>query len=202
MKAFRSNLTDFFSRLLRAAHDSEILYDDAFCGAIQSWLVAMSSSPLRAFRHTATVISLAVVSDLASLLNDITKELASVSRQVSTEKAASRKDKGRIKEWEQKQKQVHEHKELVETFITEFFDGCAQLSPTPIPAADVLRTRVFIHRYRDADPQIRIECVKALGEWMKHNPAFFLEGNYLRYIGWVLTDDVRLPVAFVSSQMR
>lgn len=123
MKGFRPNLADFFARLIRATHDSEVLYDDTFCNAVQSWLVAMSSSPVRAFRHTATVVSLTIVSEFALLLNEIVKELASVSRQVATEKGASRKDKGRIKEWERKQKLVHERKETIETFVSELFDG-------------------------------------------------------------------------------
>ena len=50
--------------------------------------------------------------------------------------------------------------------------------------------RVFVHRYRDSEQLIRGECIKALGEWMKIHPEYWLEGNYLRYIGWVLSDDV------------
>jgi len=50
--------------------------------------------------------------------------------------------------------------------------------------------RVFVHRHRDAEPAIRSECIKALGMWMKMHPQRFLEGNHLRYIGWVLTDTV------------
>lgn len=65
-------------------------------------------------------------------------------------------------------------------YLKEFFDG------------------VFVHRYRDLDPSIRSECVHALGEWLKKFPAYFLDGNYLRYIGWVLSDannHVRLEAA-------
>lgn len=49
---------------------------------------------------------------------------------------------------------------------------------------------VFIHRYRDLDPSIRAECVQALGNWLKKFPAHYLDGQYLRYIGWVLSDTV------------
>ena len=48
--------------------------------------------------------------------------------------------------------------------------------------------RVFVHRYRDLDPNIRAECVHSLGDWLKKFPAHFLSGDYLRYIGWVLSD--------------
>lgn len=47
---------------------------------------------------------------------------------------------------------------------------------------------VFVHRYRDLDHNIRAECVKAMGSWFTHYPAHFLDGSYLRYVGWVLSD--------------
>jgi cohesin complex subunit SA-1/2 len=48
--------------------------------------------------------------------------------------------------------------------------------------------RVFVHRYRDLDPNIRAECVRAIGLWFKRYPGHFLDGAYLRYVGWVLSD--------------
>ena len=48
--------------------------------------------------------------------------------------------------------------------------------------------RVFVHRYRDLDPAIRAECVRALGLWFKKFPSHFLDGRFLHYIGWVLSD--------------
>lgn len=47
---------------------------------------------------------------------------------------------------------------------------------------------VFVHRYRDLDPNIRAECVRAIGLWFKKYPAHFLDAAYLRYVGWVLSD--------------
>ena len=47
---------------------------------------------------------------------------------------------------------------------------------------------VFVHRYRDLDPNIRSECVRAIGLWFKKYPGHFLDGAYLRYVGWVLSD--------------
>jgi len=45
-----------------------------------------------------------------------------------------------------------------------------------------------VHRFRDLDPHIRAECVRALGQWLGRYPEHFLDANYLRYIGWVLSD--------------
>lgn len=47
---------------------------------------------------------------------------------------------------------------------------------------------MFVHRYRDLDPNIRAECVRAMGLWFSRYPSHFLDGAYLRYVGWVLSD--------------
>ena len=45
-----------------------------------------------------------------------------------------------------------------------------------------------MNRYRDLDPSIRAECVHSIGLWFKKYPGHFLDGTYLRYVGWVLSD--------------
>ena len=49
--------------------------------------------------------------------------------------------------------------------------------------------RVFMLRYRDTDWAIRMECVHALGNWFQKYPSHFLDATYLRYIGWVFSDE-------------
>lgn len=49
--------------------------------------------------------------------------------------------------------------------------------------------RVFMLRYRDTDWAIRMECVHALGNWFQKYPSHFLDSTYLRYIGWVFSDE-------------
>ena len=44
-------------------------------------------------------------------------------------------------------------------------------------------------RYRDTDWAIRMECVHALGNWFQKYPSHFLDATYLRYIGWVFSDE-------------
>lgn len=61
---------------------------------------------------------------------------------------------------------------------------------------------MFVHRYRDLDPNIRAECVRAMGLWFDRYPSHFLDGAYLRYVGWVLSDantQVRLEAARALS---
>ncbi|KAI9218819.1 hypothetical protein BC828DRAFT_416985 [Blastocladiella britannica] len=47
---------------------------------------------------------------------------------------------------------------------------------------------LFVHRYRDTDPTIRAECLRALQAWIADAPDVFLDPAYLRYCGWMLND--------------
>ena len=47
---------------------------------------------------------------------------------------------------------------------------------------------IFVHQYRDLDQNIHTECIKAVGSWFTHYPAYFLNGSYLQYVDWVLSD--------------
>lgn len=63
-----------------------------------------------------------------------------------------------------------------------------------------MRHSVFVNRYRDADSVIRAECISALGSWMKLDPDYWIDGDYLRYIGWVLSDEVRCGLRTACSR--
>ncbi|KAJ3371914.1 hypothetical protein GGF31_002575 [Allomyces arbusculus] len=63
--------------------------------------------------------------------------------------------------------------------------------PDQQAARDVVKElfdAVFTHRYRDVDPTIRRECLRALGQWTERAPNEFLEPLYQRYFGWLLND--------------
>ena len=169
-KKFRSSLWEFMQRLIEATAVSEILFDDIFCETFQSWLVAASSSKLRAFRHTSTFIILLLVEALCETAVQVSDDFASIKRQKAAEETKKKTDKARLKELELRVKTMQVKKLKLEEYFKDIFEA------------------VFVHRYRDAEASIRTECIRALGAWMKRNPDYFLQGNYLRYIGWVLTD--------------
>lgn len=56
--------------------------------------------------------------------------------------------------------------------------------------ADFLFIRLFMHRYRDIEPEIRMSCIRALGVWIVNYPSLFLQDSYLKYLGWTLNDKV------------
>lgn len=174
-KKFRKSLSEFLSRLIAAAAEMETLYTTDLLMTIQAWIVAMSSSQLRSFRHTATVIALEIETALCEVAAAVEKEAEVIMRQKEGEKKRKAGKAGsRDKELEKKGAEIKDKRAKLAEFLKEFFDG------------------VFIHRYRDLDPHIRAECVHAMGAWLKTFPAHFLDGQYLRYIGWVLSDTTTL----------
>ncbi|EJU01344.1 hypothetical protein DACRYDRAFT_116527 [Dacryopinax primogenitus] len=171
MKPIRKALSAFFIYLTKSAHLSSQLYKTDLIQTLLSWLTTMSSSSLRSFRHTSTYIAACVVGGLCEVYNEVEKDTSVVGRQREAERkkkksgVAASKDSldKRFSELKGKQKAIVE-------FMKEFFDG------------------IFVHRYRDFDPEIRAECMHELGTWMMGCPSFWLDGSYLRYAGWLLSD--------------
>ncbi|KNE63008.1 hypothetical protein AMAG_08177 [Allomyces macrogynus ATCC 38327] len=126
----------FISTLIQ--RDDPVMWESGaeLLQALNTWIVPMSSSPLRPFRHTATALALHLVSCLCTVVaND-----------------------------------DHPDQQAARDVVKELVDA------------------VFAHRYRDVDPTIRRECLRALGQWMERAPNEFLEPLYQRYFGWLLND--------------
>ena len=169
--SFRSTLCGFFATLISTCHAAGLLYSDlAILENIEVWVHTMSSSTLRPFRHTATVIALTVGNTLCTVAADIAENAARTMRQ---------------KEGEQKKKSVN--KERVKTLETKIAEGERRRAQVLDSMKDLLDA-VFVHRYRDVDPKIRLECVTALGTWITTLPDVYFDGMHLRYLGWVLSD--------------
>ncbi|KAJ3515607.1 hypothetical protein NLJ89_g1655 [Agrocybe chaxingu] len=146
-----------------------------FRKSLSEWIerLIISASDLGLFfRYTATVIALEAETAPCDVAAAVDKEKDVVSRQQEGEK--KRKTKGtnqRLQELVLKEKEVKQRQAKLISFIKEFVDG------------------VFIHRFRDLDPNIRAECVRSLGLWLRKYPDYFLvDARYLRYVGWVLSD--------------
>ncbi|KAJ6588456.1 hypothetical protein B0H19DRAFT_207200 [Mycena capillaripes] len=171
-KKFRKSLHEFFERLITAAASLGTLYTSDLIPTLQTWVIAMSSSQIRSFRHTATVVALELESALCDVAAAVEKEAELSARQREGEKkrragkATAPRDKG----LDAKAAEIRGHRDKLKDFIKEFIDG------------------VFVHRYRDLDPIIRADCTLALGTWFTKHPAHFLDASFLRYIGWVLSD--------------
>ena len=183
--AFRSTLTSFFETLIQSCHAAGLLYSDlAIIENLDVWVSTMSSSGVRPFRHTATVIALAVGSQLCRIAADLADNQAKTQR---------------LKEVQQKQKSVNKQR------IKELDAQIADAERKRLQVEESLQISIFdtvyVHRYRDVDPKIRVDCVTALGNWIVTLPDKFFEGIYLRYLGWVLADTYAPTRAEVIKQL-
>ncbi|KAL9113101.1 MAG: hypothetical protein Q9227_002713 [Pyrenula ochraceoflavens] len=182
--AFRSVLVEFFDALIKTMHASTILYSDTtLYENMQEWLGTMSSSSIRPFRHTATVISLTMSSAFCDLAKGLDDSIVRTRSQLNGEQKKKSVNKGRVASIQQNLQAAEEKLDSVQTLLRDGFDV------------------VFVHRYRDVDARIRAECVTALGYWILTYRQMFLEGSYLRYLGWVLSDTVAQTRGEVIKQL-
>ncbi|KAI6041487.1 hypothetical protein EDC04DRAFT_2565548 [Pisolithus marmoratus] len=183
-KRFRASLSELIERIVLAAAELGILYTSDLMTTLQTWVVAMSSSQIRSFRHTATVVALELETALCQVAAAVEKEAEILGRQREGERKRKANNKAsgvREKDLEDKVVAVRKRRTALAEYLKEIVDA------------------VFVHRYRDLDPNIRAECVKALGAWFTYYPAHFLDTSYLRYVGWVLSD-LSTPVRMEASR--
>ncbi|KAF8670709.1 hypothetical protein AX14_005807, partial [Amanita brunnescens Koide BX004] len=126
-KKFRKHLAEFIDRLVSASAELGLLYSTDLIATLQTWVVAMSSSQIRSFRHTATVIALELETALCDVAAAVEKEAEVAARQREGEKKrkATNKSAGaaRLKELNLKAKDVRKRREQVSEFLKEFVDG-------------------------------------------------------------------------------
>lgn len=128
-KKFRKSLSEFLERFIIASAELGSLYTSDLMPTLQTWVIAMSSSQLRSFRHTATVIALEVETALCDVAASVEKEAEVVSRQREGErkrKAAGNKGKAgsaRESELEKKAAEVRDRRSKLAEFLKEFVDG-------------------------------------------------------------------------------
>ncbi|KAJ0160809.1 Cohesin subunit psc3 [Colletotrichum tanaceti] len=170
-KAFRDLLTGFFRGVVRSVHETDILYNDVtLMENLVRWIASMSTSSLRPFRHTATTVILSLVHGLIDVANTLDSRITAIEQQINQAKRG--KNKAKLAEMQRNLDEANSNRELCGHHIKDFFDT------------------TFIHRYRDIDPRIRTECVEALGSWIIGQPTVFMQPEYLRYLGWMLSDVV------------
>jgi cohesin complex subunit SA-1/2 len=170
-QAFRNALHGFFSTLVQTVAQSGLLYENQeLLENISVWLGAMSSTSNRPFRHTSTVASLAITTALAIVAGDLVESAAKRQRQSEAESKKSRVNKARVSAADKEVDEYTQKLQIVDSALGDWFSV------------------VYVHRYRDVDPKIRVDCVGALANWIITYPDRFFDGTHLRYLGWVLSD--------------
>ncbi|KAK4336680.1 hypothetical protein RND71_044106 [Anisodus tanguticus] len=144
-----------------------------------SWLISLSDSQVRAFRHTATLAAMKLMTALVDVALLLSVNLDNTLRQYEIERS-----KG-------KDQRLNERLDALASKKMEMEDNTKDIN---IMLSYMFKS-LFVHRYRDYVPEIRAVCIYEIGVWMKKFPNHFLDDSYLKYIGWTLNDkvcDVRL----------
>ncbi|OGM41528.1 nuclear cohesin complex subunit (Psc3) [Aspergillus bombycis] len=184
-RAFQPVLEEFFKSLIQTFHHSSVLYDDQnLFENFEIWLSAMSTSHSRPFRHTSTVILLAVMCALCDVARELMTSVSTSRKQLETEKKKKSVNQGRASAIEKAIEEGEKKLEIIDEYLK---DGV---------------NVVFVHRYRDVDPNIRAESMAALGQWIRSYREYFFEGQFLRYFGWMLSDTVAQTRLIVVNQLR
>ncbi|KAI2623456.1 hypothetical protein GGS21DRAFT_343030 [Xylaria nigripes] len=170
-KNFRELLVGFFNSLVNLLHQTDAIYNDAdLLDNIQRWVGIMSSSALRPFRHTATTVALSMLTALISVMKLLDERITRLNQSLEAESSRRGKNKQLIENTQITLETAKENREFIDARVKDLFDI------------------VFVHRYRDIDPKIRAECIEALGTWVCNLPTVYMSPEYLRYLGWLLSD--------------
>lgn len=153
-----------------------------------------NSSELRPIRHTSTVAVLALSNSLVRTAATISEQLAISTRQLNAETRSPGTTPGSQKTPNvQKIALLKDNKALYETRFQQV-----------LKLVNLIFTGVVVHRYRDVMPEIRVVSVQCLGHWIITLPDQFLKDNFLKYLGWLLSDksaSVRLEVIEILCEL-
>lgn len=192
-KGFRERALEFINQLLVVASERGILYDNEdFINTLIAWLGSMSTSNESSLRLTATLYSLQLETTLCKLSAAATKFIDRSHRQL-------RSENNRLKQSATLDRVTRNagNEEVVQKRIDQIQSNVDLYEKQKKTLDDLATNEVFnvffAHRYRDVNPDVRLECIKSLGTWMKEYPEVFLKPIYLRYFGWLITDSA-LPV--------
>ncbi|KAI0600410.1 hypothetical protein F4775DRAFT_545711 [Biscogniauxia sp. FL1348] len=170
-KNFRELLVGFFDSLVNVLHETDVLYnDEGLLDNIHRWVGIMSASALRPFRHTATTVGLSMLTALIEVTKQLDDRISKSNQALQAESSRRGKNKSLVENTRKALDTANENREFVDVKVKDLFDI------------------VFVHRYRDIDPKIRAECIEALGTWVCTLPTVYMSPEYLRYLGWLLSD--------------
>lgn len=172
-KKFRQNFCEFVQTLVKQCQYT-IIYDQFLMDNVISLLTGLSDSQVRAFRHTATLGAMKLMTALVDVALTVSVNLDNTQRQYEAERQKTREKRAsdRLEALLGKRQELEENMDEIKNMLTYMFKS------------------VFVHRYRDTLPEIRAIAMTEIGVWMHKFHANFLDDSYLKYIGWTLHDKV------------
>ncbi|XP_062196989.1 sister-chromatid cohesion protein 3-like [Phragmites australis] len=168
LKNFKENLASFWDNLVLECQNGP-LFDNTLFQKIKDYVVALSCTPPRVYRQTASLIGLQLVTSFISVAKTLSGQRETTQRQLNAEKK-KQSDGPLVGSLNKRLALTHENITYLEELMRKIFSG------------------LFMHRYRDVEPEIRMSCIKSLGIWVVSYPSLFLQDIYLKYLGWTLND--------------
>ncbi|KAJ4785945.1 Cohesin subunit SA-3 [Rhynchospora pubera] len=168
LKNFKDNLGAFWEDLVLECQEGP-LFDKAVFEKCVDYVIALSCTPPRVYRQVATLVGLQIVTTYISVGKTLIQQRETTQRQLNAEKKKGN-DGPRVESLNRRLQVTHEKITALEEMMRKVFTG------------------LFIHRYRDTEPEIRMSSIKALGVWIVNYPSLFLQDSYLKYLGWTLND--------------
>ncbi|KAG6588517.1 Sister-chromatid cohesion protein 3, partial [Cucurbita argyrosperma subsp. sororia] len=167
-KNFKDNLESFWDHLVHECQHGP-LFDQVLFDKCVDYIIALSCTPPRVYRQVASLMGLQLVTSFISVAKMLGAQRETTRRQLDAEKK-KRAEGPRVESLNKRFSMTHENITVLEEMMRKIFTG------------------LFVHRYRDIDPNIRMSCIQSLGVWILSYPSLFLQDLYLKYLGWTLND--------------
>ncbi|KAL3531404.1 hypothetical protein ACH5RR_010726 [Cinchona calisaya] len=167
-KIFKENLVAFCDSLVVECQNGP-LFDQVLFEKCMDYIIALSCTPPRVYRQVASLMGLQLVTSFINVAKMLGAQRETTQRQLNAEKK-KRTDGPRVESLNKRLSMTHERITVIEEMMRKLFTG------------------LFVHRYRDIDPDIRMSCIQSLGVWILSYPSLFLQDLYLKYLGWTLND--------------
>ncbi|KAI3425528.1 SCD domain-containing protein [Psidium guajava] len=167
-KNFQDNLLTFWNNLVIECQNGP-LFDQVLFDKCMDYIIALSCTPPRVYRQVASLMGLQLVTSFITVAKALGAQRETTQRQLNAEKK-KRTEGPRLESLNKRLSATHEQITMIEEMMRKIFTG------------------LFVHRYRDIDPNIRMSCIESLGVWILSYPSLFLQDLYLKYLGWTLND--------------
>lgn len=123
-RKFRKSLFEFVTRLISSSAELGSLYASDLIPILQAWIVPLSGSQIRSFRHTATVIALYLETALCQVAATVDKELQVLTRQKEGERnRKAGRSKARESELDVKAKEVNTRRAALKEHLKDIFNA-------------------------------------------------------------------------------
>ncbi|CAI4407898.1 BBL_G0026800.mRNA.1.CDS.1 [Saccharomyces cerevisiae] len=192
------NFAEFMTKLLEVANDLQLLYVESDEDDTQivtgnlvldllTWLSSFSVCKIRCFRYISTLTLYLFQDYLTQQAVNLEKNyLAKLSKQLSLEEKKKRPNNKTLEKLESTIAETQGSKVVIDSIIDNIVKLC------------------FVHRYKDVSDLIRSESMLHLSIWIKNYPEYFLKVTFLKYFGWLLSDNsvsVRLQVTKILPHL-